>query len=97
LHENFLDDLTDDIEEFEHAINRKIQKHEAQISATAAIDPVIERGLNIVRELDVIIRNKYPDDAATLAAWLSMSHTQRTQRRPTETPPNATPKTPPSN
>lgn len=93
LPENFLEDLAADIEDFERAITQKIQKREAQVAATAAIDDVIERGVNIARELDVIMRNKYADDAATLAAWLSSSRTERRTRRPpaptTDTPPPA--------
>jgi hypothetical protein len=91
LPDNFLDDLNHDIEEFERTISQKIQKNEAQVTATAAIDAVIERGLNIVREIDVIMRNTYADDPATLAAWLSASHTQRTPRPTAEATPNIPP------
>lgn len=81
LPEDFLEDLSADIEAFEQAITQTIQKREAQVAATAAIDESIERGVNAVRELDVIVRNKFAADPATLAAWLSASHTQRTPRR----------------
>ncbi len=81
LPDNFLEDLAADIADFEQAINRKIQRRGAQVAATAAIDGVIERGVNVVRELDAIMRNKYADDEATLAAWLSASRTERRQRK----------------
>jgi hypothetical protein len=84
--DDFLEDLASDIEEFEQAINQKIQKREVHIAATAAIDTVIERGVNAVRELDAIMRNKFADDPASLAAWLSASHTQRTPRQTTASP-----------
>jgi hypothetical protein len=84
--DDFLEDLASDIEEFEQAINQKIQKREVHIAATAAIDSVIERGVNAVRELDAIMRNKYADDPASLAAWLSASHTQRAPRQTTASP-----------
>lgn len=91
LPDDFLEDLAADIEAFEQAISRKMQKRIAQVEATAAIDDAIERGINVVLELDAIMRNKYADDPATLAAWLSASHTERRPRRAattkTEPPP----------
>lgn len=81
LPEDFLEDLADDIEAFEQSITGTIRQREARVSATAAIDESIERGANAVSELDVIVRNKFADDTATLAAWLSASHTQRAPRR----------------
>lgn len=89
--DDFLDDLAADIEGFEQFISQKIQRRSAQVAATAAIDGAVERGINIVRELDAIMRNKYADDQATLAAWLSASRTERKQRRKPDapTPPTA--------
>ena len=81
LPDDFLEDLDNDIEEFERAINQRIQSRETHVSATAAIDDVIERGVQTVRELDVYVRNKHAGDPATLAAWTSASHTERTPRR----------------
>ncbi len=93
LPDDFLEDLNADIAEFEQAINEKIRKRGAQVAATAAIDDALERGINIVRELDAIMRNRLSSDHAPLAAWLSASHTQRSPRRSTtETP--ETPETP---
>lgn len=90
LPEDFLEDLADDIEAFAQSITQTIQKREAQVAATAAIDSSIERGADAVSELDVIVRNKFAADPATLAAWLSASHTQRPLRRSSATP-NAPP------
>lgn len=84
--DDFLEDLASDIEVFEQAINQKIQKREEHVAATAAIDSAIERGVNTVRELDAIMRNKFADDPASLAAWLSASHTQRAPRQTTASP-----------
>jgi hypothetical protein len=95
LPEDFLDDLNRDIEAFEQASNQKIREHESQVAATAAIDGALERGINIVRELDVIMRNQFANDPTSLAAWLSASHTEREPRRananPTTPPPAPTP------
>ena len=87
LPDDFLDDLNADIEEFEQAINQKIQKRGAQVAATAAIDSALERGSDTVRELDAIMRNRLANDSSSLAAWLSASHTQRSPRRATVSPP----------
>ncbi len=78
---NFLDELEEDINAFEISINQKIQGTEKHVTATAAIDDAIERGLNTVRELDAIIRNTFADDVATLAAWLSASRIERAPKR----------------
>jgi hypothetical protein len=96
LPDDFLDDLNSDIEEFEQAINQKIQKRESQVAATAAIDAALERGLNVARELDAIMRNQFANDPASLAAWLSASHTERAPRSAAATPSPAPPaSTPP--
>lgn len=94
LPDDFLEDLAADIAEFEQAINLKIQKRGAQVSATAAIDDALQRGMDIVRELDAIMRNKYASDPPSLAAWLSASHTERASRRSTPTAPVAPPPAP---
>jgi hypothetical protein len=95
LPDTFLDDLNSDIEEFEQVNNQQIQKREAQVAATAAIDDALERGINVVRELDAIMRNRFAGDPASLAAWLSAGHTERAPRRaaanPLPTPPASTP------
>lgn len=91
LPDDFLADLNNDIEEFEGVINLKIQKREAQVAATAAIDSTLDSGLNVVRELDAIMRNQLANDSASLAAWMSASHTERSPRRAPDAPPPPTP------
>jgi hypothetical protein len=88
----FLDDLKEDIRSFEQAVNAQNVNIEKRVAATAAIDESIERGVKAVKRLDAIVRNKFADDAATLAAWTSASHTERSPRRtPKETKPSAQP------
>jgi hypothetical protein len=43
--------------------------------------------MNIVRELDAIMRNTFADDAATLAVWTSASHVERAPRSSSSKPP----------
>jgi len=58
-----------------------VSEKESHVAATAAIDVEVERGMNAVRELDPIVRNKFASDAATLAAWSSATHVERNPRR----------------
>jgi hypothetical protein len=90
---DFLEDLQADIDEMEQAITRKVQGKESHVTATAAIDAEIERGMNAVRELDPVMRNTFAANAATLAAWMSASRVERSPRR---NPHAATPPTPPT-
>jgi hypothetical protein len=88
---NFLDDLRADTEAFEESITRRIQGAESHVAATSAIDELIDRGMRVVRELDVIMRNTLTADQSTLAAWLSASHVKRSKGKGDEkaTPPPA--------
>jgi hypothetical protein len=84
---NFLEDLDADIEAFESAITDQNRNRVARVSATEAIDAAITRGVEAVRQLDAIVRNKFRNDAATLAAWTSASHTERAPRTATAAAP----------
>jgi hypothetical protein len=55
-------------------------ERDARISATESIDAAIDRGIESVRQLDALVRNKFRDDSATLAAWTSASHTESASR-----------------
>jgi hypothetical protein len=78
---NFLEDLNADITAFEQAVNEQNVNVEKRVAATAAIEDAIENGMRAVRRLDAIVRNKFENDAATLAAWTRASHTERSPRR----------------
>ena len=78
---SFLDDLTTAINTFEATLDSRNINTEKRVTATAAIDALIERGRTIVRELDAIVRNKYRNDAATLAGWESATHVERPPKR----------------
>ena len=78
---DFLEDLNADIAAFEAAINAQETGRRKRVTATAAIDEIIERGMKIVRRLDAIVRNRFRDDPARLAAWLSARHVERAARR----------------
>jgi hypothetical protein len=83
---NFLEDLTGAINDYESALNSKNLNTEIRVTATAAIDAVVERGRELVREIDAIVRNKFRNDPATMAAWESANHVERPPRRKAGTP-----------
>lgn len=92
---DFLADLQEDIDQMEEAIARRAQSSTAQVESTAAIDDLMDEGMNAVRELDPIMRNTYANDPVKLAGWISASHVERTSRRTqTQTAQPATQPTP---
>jgi hypothetical protein len=78
---DFLEQLTNAIDAFESATNNQNVNKEKRVTATAAIEAVVERGTALVRELDAIVRNKFRTDAATIAGWASAKRTERPPRR----------------
>jgi hypothetical protein len=82
--ETFIEELETQIAALERAMGDQNTKRDAHISATASVETLIERGVNAVRRLDAIVRNKFRDDSATLAAWESARHVEspsRTRKR----------------
>lgn len=53
----------------------------AKTEATAAIDAIIERGMVIVKQPDVIVKNTFRTDDAVLAAWKPASHPEWTRSK----------------
>lgn len=88
---DFLEDLNADIAAFQAASDAQAASRSQRITATAAIDDLIERGMKIVRRLDAIVRNTFRNDPAKLAAWESARHVERLPRRRKETTPPPTP------
>ena len=78
---SFLEDLNTAISVFENAQSSQTQNTERRVTATAAIEAVVERGRQLVRELDAVVRNKYRSVRATLAAWESASRVEKLPRR----------------
>lgn len=76
----FLEDLRADIANLERAMSGQNTGRGAQVTATASIEPTVERGMNALRRLDAIVRNKFRDDPATLAAWEHARHIERPAR-----------------
>lgn len=91
LPEDFLTELSTAIGALETAISNQASGAGDHIAASADLDDAFDRGVEIVRELDAIIKNKYDNNPGVLAEWTSASHTERAPRRRTQTPPPPSP------
>ena len=89
---NFIDELHADIAALEEALSGRVRSRDAHVAATAALEATVERGIKAVQRLQAIVRNKFRDDPAVLAAWESASHVERRSR--TVTPPQPEPPQP---
>ena len=77
---DFLEDLEADIAAFETEIAEQGNAVGDHVQAGAAIDEAFEEGIEIVRQLDGIMRAKYASNRPVLAEWMSASHTERAPR-----------------
>lgn len=78
---DFIEDLQADINALEAAISNQASGIGDSVAAGAGIDATVSNGVEIVRKLDAIVRNKYTNNPAALAEWTSASHTERAPRR----------------
>jgi hypothetical protein len=88
---DFLEDLAADIADFEAASQSQNTGIEKQVTATAEVNTAREQGMNAVSQLDAVVRNKYHNDAANLAAWERARHIERATRSKKSTPAPAPP------
>jgi hypothetical protein len=91
----FHDDLRALISDFEQSITTQNQSRGARVSATRGVKTAVEHGVELVRRLDAVVRNKFAADPASLAAWESASHVERAPRR-SKTKPTSNNNPPPS-
>lgn len=91
--ERVFQDLEADIAAYQTALTGQNTGKEERVTAAASIDGAVTQGLDTLRQLDPIVRNKLHDNPALLAAWLSAKRTERaTRRNNKQSPP--TPQTP---
>lgn len=88
---DFLESLADHIADFEAASHSQNAGMEHQVSSGTAADTTRAECMNAIRRLDVLIRNKYRHDAATLAAWERARHIERPKRPKKEQQPTSPP------
>ena len=88
---DFIEKLNQHINDFEHALTQKNAAVGSHVTAKIAIDEAISRGLQTVRQLDVVIRNKFNGSPELLAEWVRASNVaKRTRNAEAEPPTNAT-------
>ncbi len=94
--ERVIQDLEANIAAYGAALTDQNTGREESVTAAASIDASIQRGLDILRQLDPIVRNKLHNNPALLAAWLAANRTERPNRRNSKKNNNAppTPQTP---
>ena len=81
LSTDFLEDLNGGIEAMQAAISDQSGGLTTRVNSGAAIDDAVGRGIEVVRKLGAIVKNKYGENPAVLAEWTSVSHTERAPRR----------------
>lgn len=77
---DFLEELQADIDAMQAAINSQSSGLGDHVAANAGLDDAMDRGNDLCRKADVIVRNKYANNPAVLAEWTSASHTERGPR-----------------
>lgn len=92
----FLEDLTAAIDEFESASNSANLNTGKRVGATAGLRDAFMRATRLKRELKPIVRNKYRNDASTLAAWKSASPIELPPKTKSKNAPPPPPPPPPS-
>lgn len=82
---DFLEQLSATIDEFERATNDQNLNTGQRVGTTAGVKNALSRATRLRKELDPIVRNKYRDDPASLAAWESASRVERAPKRKSKT------------
>jgi hypothetical protein len=81
VQERVFQDLATNIDAYAAALTEQNTARGESITAAASIDAAIDRGMDALRQLDPIVRNKLHNNTATLAAWLSAKRVERAPRR----------------
>lgn len=77
---DFLEQLDEEINSFEEAIEAQTAHAGARMAASAALEDALKRGEREVEKLDTAVRNKFSGDPAKLAAWESARRMERSAR-----------------
>jgi hypothetical protein len=89
LRATFIADLIAATDAFEQSLTPANVAGQERTGKTAAAAPLVNAGMIIVRRLTPVVRMKYRNDAANLAAWETARHVERTlPKAPTPAPAN---------
>ncbi|HKQ06262.1 MAG TPA: hypothetical protein VJ464_14095 [Blastocatellia bacterium] len=78
---DFIDDLNADIAAFEEATAARNHSLERQVASRAAQDEALSRGLQALKQRDILLRTVSRNDVETLTAWVAASHVERLPHR----------------
>jgi hypothetical protein len=90
---DFIESMTADADALEEQMALQKEGVGARVTTNASIEQTVERVDDLVDQLSVIVRNKYRNDPAKLAAWESAGRMERAARSKRS---NGAPQTPPS-
>ena len=93
---DFIERLNQLITDFEKVSTEKTTAVGTHVAAKISIDDTVARGLQATRQLDIIIRNKFNGDPATLANWTRASHVAYPNRSNAPAKPPTAPEKPPT-
>ncbi len=79
--EDFLEDLAEAVEDFEKSMTDTSAATGEQVEATAGISEEVREGMIDRRQLNVIVRNRYKNNPAKLAAWESAYHIEHPKKK----------------
>jgi hypothetical protein len=86
--EGFLGELAEAVADFEQALSTTSAATGEQVEATADISEEVREGMVIRRQLNVVVRNRYKNDAGKLAAWESAYHIEHPAKKKKDNEPN---------
>jgi hypothetical protein len=85
LSDDFIDELNDDISQFEQTLSDSAATKIESTSAVAAIDENMRKSMNAFYRLDAFYKNIYRNNPVKLAAWTLASHVERIAKKKKET------------
>jgi hypothetical protein len=93
LPSDFVEDLNEDIAALQAAISNQSEGRAGIRSAGVSIDETDARGMLVARQMNVVVKNFYRNNAAVLAKWETARHVERAPRRKAkpEVPPTPLP------
>ena len=77
---DFIDTLKADADALERQISLQSEGEGARVNANASIAETLRHADKLIERLDAIVRNKYRNDPAKLAAWESARRLERSAR-----------------
>lgn len=75
--EDFIEDLQERVRKFGEADNDKNAGLQGQVGSGDGLDDVIDEGLLVLKQLNVLMKNLYKADAVKRGEWLTAAHVER--------------------